>query len=83
MRRLNIVVSSSKDEEIVFNVDVDVEISGLARVDVNDLVEKAIDKAMEKIDERLREIAKRAEGAAKVPQGEERREGSGDLSREC
>ncbi|MBS7247413.1 MAG: DUF3194 domain-containing protein [Candidatus Jordarchaeales archaeon] len=81
VQRLNVVVSSSVEEEIIFNVEVDLEVSSLARVDVNELVEKAIDVAMEKIDERLREVAKRAENSAEVPREKEHK-GSSNLSSE-
>ncbi|MEM1657835.1 MAG: DUF3194 domain-containing protein [Candidatus Jordarchaeales archaeon] len=64
VRRLNVTVSSEiENGEVTFNVEVDVEVSDLVQVDVNKLIEEAISKAMEKIDERMREIAKRAEGS--------------------
>ncbi|MHA1711502.1 MAG: DUF3194 domain-containing protein [Candidatus Freyarchaeota archaeon] len=56
---LKIVVSSEIKDEITFNVDLEVQLSPLAKVEPEELAQRAAEKAIEKIEERLRDIAER------------------------
>ncbi|MCS7386396.1 MAG: DUF3194 domain-containing protein [archaeon GB-1867-005] len=57
---LNITVEASFEEVLTFNVDVDVALSPLCKVDVDDIVRVAVDEAFKVVDKMLREFSSNA-----------------------
>ncbi|RLE51505.1 MAG: hypothetical protein DRJ20_02080 [Candidatus Methanomethylicota archaeon] len=54
---LNITVEAVVEESLIFTVDVDVTLSPFYKVDVDSIVEEAVDEAFKAIEERLRELS--------------------------